>query len=101
MTKNELITRTALISGMSAKDVAHALNTAGDVVAVALAEEGEAVLPGIGKLVASLKAARVCRNPMTGSAIQIPARTVVKFRVGKFTLQLLCKARVGGCCGGR
>ena len=44
---------------------------------------GEFPLPGLGKLVKKDRAARMGRNPMTGEQIQIPAKTVVKFRVAK------------------
>ena len=40
-------------------------------------------LPGIGKLVLVERKARMGRNPATGEPIQIPAKTVVKFRVAK------------------
>jgi DNA-binding protein HU-beta len=40
-------------------------------------------IPGIGKLVLVNRKARVGRNPQTGEPIQIPAKTVVKFRVAK------------------
>jgi DNA-binding protein HU-beta len=40
-------------------------------------------LPGIGKLVLVDRKARIGRNPATGEQIQIPAKTVVKFRVAK------------------
>ena len=40
-------------------------------------------LPGIGKLVLVNRKARLGRNPKTGETIQIPAKTVVKFRVAK------------------
>ena len=40
-------------------------------------------LPGIGKLVLVERKARMGRNPATGQTIQIPAKTVVKFRVAK------------------
>lgn len=40
-------------------------------------------LPGIGKLVLVDRKARMGRNPKTGETIQIPAKTVVKFRVAK------------------
>lgn len=39
--------------------------------------------PGLGKLVLSNRKARTGRNPQTGEAIKIPARTVVRFRIGK------------------
>jgi len=41
------------------------------------------ILPGIGKLVLVNRQARMGRNPATGEAIHIPAKTVVKFRVAK------------------
>ncbi len=40
-------------------------------------------LPAIGKLVLVNRQARMGRNPKTGEAISIPAKTVVKFRVAK------------------
>lgn len=40
-------------------------------------------IPGIGKLVLVDRKARMGRNPATGEQIQIPAKTVVKFRVSK------------------
>jgi DNA-binding protein HU-beta len=40
-------------------------------------------LPGLGKLVLSNRKARMGRNPQTGEAIKIAARTVVRFRLGK------------------
>lgn len=46
-------------------------------------------LPGIGKLVLVHRKARMGRNPATGEQIQIPAKTVVKFRVAK-----VCKESV-------
>ncbi|MGH9944044.1 MAG: HU family DNA-binding protein [Pyrinomonadaceae bacterium] len=44
---------------------------------------GEFSLPGFGKLVLSERKAREGRNPQTGETIQIPAKTALKFRVGK------------------
>jgi DNA-binding protein HU-beta len=40
-------------------------------------------IPGIGKLVLVNRKARIGRNPKTGEQIQIPAKTVVKFRIAK------------------
>lgn len=45
--------------------------------------DAEAVLPGLGKLKTSTRAARTGRNPQTGEAIQIPERVAVKFAAGK------------------
>jgi DNA-binding protein HU-beta len=41
------------------------------------------VLPGIGKSVLVKRKARKGRNPATGEAIKIPAKTVVKIRIAK------------------
>ncbi len=46
-------------------------------------KNGQFIIPGIGKTVKSNRKARVGRNPQTGAAIKIPAKTVVKFRVAK------------------
>jgi DNA-binding protein HU-beta len=46
-------------------------------------KNGQFVIPGIGKTVKAARKARMGRNPQTGAAIKIPARTVVKFRVAK------------------
>jgi DNA-binding protein HU-beta len=56
------------------------------LAALAVAETkkvGAFVIPGIGKLVISKRKARLGRNPATGEAIKIPAKTVVKMRVAK------------------
>jgi DNA-binding protein HU-beta len=44
---------------------------------------GSFTLPGIGKLVLVKRKARMGRNPATGEAMKIPAKTVVKMRVAK------------------
>jgi len=41
------------------------------------------LLGGLGKLVLVKRKARMGRNPATGEAIKIKAKTVVKFRVAK------------------
>src|ERR1051325_1939744 len=46
-------------------------------------KNGEFVLPGFGKLVMAKRAAREGRNPATGETIKIPAKTTLKFRIGK------------------
>ena len=44
---------------------------------------GEFVLPGMVKLVVQKRKARMGRNPATGAAIEISAKTVVKARIAK------------------
>ena len=57
-----------------------------EVAALAISETkkaGSFSLPGIGKLVLVKRKARMGRNPATGKAIMIPAKTVVKMPVAK------------------
>jgi len=52
-------------------------------------KEGEVPLAGLGKFKVSKRQARTGRNPATGEAIQIPAKTVVKFTVAKALKDLI------------
>ena len=40
-------------------------------------------IPGVGKLIKHRRKARKGHNPATGEQIKIPAKTILKFRVGK------------------
>lgn len=46
-----------------------------------LVEGNSVILPGIGKLVVTTRAARAGRNPKTGETLQVPASRTVKFRL--------------------
>lgn len=62
-----------------------------------LKRAGEFELPGVVKLVVQQRKARTGRNPATGAAIEIPAKTVVKARVaGKLKAEILSTAGVAG-----
>jgi DNA-binding protein HU-beta len=57
-----------------------------DMASLAVSETkkvGCFIIPGIGKLVLQKRKARKGRNPATGAAIKIPAKTVVKMRIAK------------------
>ncbi len=57
-----------------------------EMAALAISETkktGAFVIPGIGKSVISKRKARMGRNPATGEALKIPAKTVVKIRIAK------------------
>ena len=46
-------------------------------------KNGEFTVPGFGKLKKTHRKARDGRNPATGAVIKIPAKTTVKFAIGK------------------
>lgn len=83
MTKSEMFSALAEKTGMSKKDVASFFDHMTDLAYREVKESGEFTVPGMGKLVKVHRAARTGRNPATGETIQIPAKTVVKFRVAK------------------
>lgn len=83
MTKAELIAAIADDTMTSKTDVATVLASLGRAVAGTLREGDEIVLPGVGKLKPDARAARTARNPSTGAMIDVPAKTVVKFKVAK------------------
>lgn len=83
MTKSQMLTALAEKTGHSKKDVMGFLDALTSMAYSEVKKGGEFVVPGIGKLVKQHRKARVGRNPATGESIQIPAKTVVKFRVAK------------------
>lgn len=83
MNKNDLIAAIADDTEKSKTDVASILASLGRAVAGTLREGDEIVLPGVGKLKPDARAARTARNPSTGATIDVPAKTVVKFKVAK------------------
>ena len=83
MTKSQLLDKLATASGMSKKEVNNFLEVLIQTAYKEVKASGEFSLPGLGKLVKKQRAARQGRNPATGATIQIPAKTVVKFRVAK------------------
>ena len=83
MTKTQLIRHLAEKHELSNKQVAALLLAIAEVAIKETKKNGVFVLPGVGRLVKSNRKARMGRNPQTGEAIKIPAKTVVKFRVAK------------------
>jgi DNA-binding protein HU-beta len=83
MTKSQLVAHLAAKSGVTKATAGMMLVTLAGTAVSETKKSGQFVIPGIGKLVKSHRKARMGRNPQTGAAIKIPAKTVVKFRVAK------------------
>lgn len=83
LTKSALLAALAEKTGMSKKDVGGFIDAMVDMAYKEVKKSGVFVVPGLGKLVKMRRNARTGRNPATGATIQIPAKTVVKFRVAK------------------
>jgi len=83
MNKGELIESIANQSGLTKADSGRALDATLDAIQGILATGDKVTLPGFGTFSTSKRAARTGRNPQTGEAIKIKARTVAKFKAGK------------------
>ncbi len=83
MTKSQIVAHLAEKAEIPKKTAAAVLE---ELIALATKEaksSGQFVVPGLGKAVKANRKARMGRNPQTGEAIKIPAKTVVKFRLAK------------------
>ena len=93
MTKSQIVSHFAKKFELSKKTSAMIIE---EVAALAVSESkktGSFTVPGIGKLVLVKKKARMGRNPATGKALKIPAKTVVKMRMAKAAKEAIVPKR--------
>jgi DNA-binding protein HU-beta len=83
MSQSEVYNHFAEKTGMKRAQIKEFFEELANLAMREVKTNGEFVLPGFGKLVLSERKAREGRNPQTGETIQIPAKTTLKFRVGK------------------
>jgi DNA-binding protein HU-beta len=93
LTKTQLVRHLAEKHELSNKQVAAFLDSLAEVAIKETKKNGVFVVPGMGRLVKSNRKARIGRNPQTGEAIKIPAKTVVKFRVAKAVKDVIAPAK--------
>ena len=83
MTKTALTRHMAEKLELTNKHAAAFLDLLAETAIKETKKNGVFVVPGLGRLVKAERKARMGRNPQTGEAIKIKAKTVVKFRVAK------------------
>jgi DNA-binding protein HU-beta len=83
MTQSEVIAHIAKKLNITRAQAKDSFDQLAELAAQVLRSSGEFTLPGIGKLILSERKARAGRNPSTGEAIEIPVKTMLKFRLGK------------------
>jgi DNA-binding protein HU-beta len=83
MTKSQVVAHLAEKAGIPKKTAAAVLEELVTLATKEAKKSGQFVVPGLGKAVKANRKARTGRNPQTGEPIQIPAKTVVKFRLAK------------------
>ena len=83
MTQTQLVKHLATKCELSSKATRQFLDELAKTALQETKKNGVFIVPGLGRLVKSNRKARMGRNPATGEAIKIAAKTVVKFRVAK------------------
>ena len=83
MKKSDLITSSAAAVSLPKATIEKALEGLTAVTRTALHEGQDVVFGDIGKLSTVKRAARTATNPSTGAKIDVPAKTVVKFKPAK------------------
>lgn len=89
MNKAELIEALADKAGVTKQNAKTMLDAYTDIITEKLAQKEEVIIIGFGTLTPREQNTRLARNPKTGTPVQIPARTTVKFKPGKFLLEAI------------
>jgi DNA-binding protein HU-beta len=93
LTKTALTRLMAEKLEMTNKQAAAFLDLLAETAIKETKKNGVFIIPGIGRLVKAERKARIGRNPQTGQAIKIKAKTVVKFRVAKAAKDVIAPAK--------
>jgi nucleoid DNA-binding protein len=83
MNKGDLIKVVADSANITQSQASDAVQAVFDSIEKTLKSKDKASFVGFGTFSTSHRSAREGRNPSTGATIQIPAKTVVKFKPGK------------------
>lgn len=84
LNKKEIAAYAAAVNGaMSNKAAEEVVDAVFERIAAGLQDGDEVSIHGFGKFVTVVREARTGRNPQTGEAIQIAAKTAVQFKPAK------------------
>lgn len=83
ITKTQMLTKLADATGFKKKEVQTVLDAQNDLLYKLLKKDKKFKLQGLGIFAVKRRKARTARNPQTGDLVKVPAKTVVRFRVGK------------------
>lgn len=82
MNKTELINQIAESADISKKSAADALQAFMTTVTETLKTGDKLSLIGFGSFSVRERSTRTCRNPQTGKSMEVPAKKVVRFKIG-------------------
>jgi DNA-binding protein HU-beta len=83
MNKGDMVDRIATDAGITKQQAQDALDSVIQTTSAELKNGNKVTLVGFGTFSVSKRSARKGRNPQSGAEINIPEKTVVKFKPGK------------------
>lgn len=83
LTQTQIIAALSDTTGLKKTEVKGLMDSLATMAVSEVKKNGEFTVPGFGKLKKTNRKAREGRNPATGAVIKIPAKTTVKFSLGK------------------
>ena len=83
MNKAEFIDAVAAKAGLSKKDAKGAVDAVLDTITEALVKKESVSFIGFGTFATAARAARTAKVPGTDRTVEVPAKTVVKFKASK------------------
>ena len=83
VTKRELVQRIAEKTGVQQVSAKEIIQTFLDEIIVELANGNRLEFRDFGVFEPKTKARRLARNPRTGDKVEVPAKTTVKFKIGR------------------
>lgn len=92
MTKDEQVRIVAQYAGITSKQARDAIDAVVALVAAGLVADGRIVLHGLGSFDKHRRGPRRIRNPATGDMMDVPAKTVVKFKPSSYLRERVEKA---------
>ena len=79
MTKAEMVAKLAEVANIQKKQAGQVLTELVGMIKASLVKGERIALVGLGSFSTKARKARTARNPRTGAALKIPAKTAVKF----------------------
>jgi DNA-binding protein HU-beta len=84
MTKDDQIRAVAAEAGITSTQARMAIDALTAVITVGLISDGRITVHGLGNFETKRRSERRVRNPATGDMMDVPARTVVKFKPSSY-----------------
>jgi len=89
MNKKDLVAIVAEEMGITKKESKIVVSAVIEAVGKGIAEEGRVAISGFGTFKTVDRAARKARNPRTGEEIDVPAKTVPRFKASKLLTEAI------------